>query len=136
MNLFSLEEFSSRRRKAQERIEEALRPIVEQALDTQTDTSGWSDLLDEVAAQWRIVYAEESGKAAVGMSATFRAELRDVLQHTKRGEATEVTVDRIATWLATAILSHATMVASDDDPEELFVEWVSMSDTHVRKTHA
>jgi 8-oxo-dGTP pyrophosphatase MutT (NUDIX family) len=134
MILLSLEEFSSRRRKAQSDIEDALRPIVRRALDTQTDTSGWSELLDEVANQWRLTYADESGSTR-GMPSSFRLELRNVLQHTKRGEVSEATEDRIVIWLATAILSHATMAASDDDPEELFVEWVTMNDTHVREAH-
>jgi 8-oxo-dGTP pyrophosphatase MutT (NUDIX family) len=133
--LLALEEFTAKRRTAQERIEEALRPIVERSLDTQTDTSGWTELLNEVADQWRAVYAEESGRSGPGMSAAFRAELRNVLQKTDRTKHEEATVDRITVWLATAILSQATMVASDDDSEELFVEWVTMSDKDVRAAH-
>lgn len=135
MIVLSLAEFSARRRDAQTRVEDALRPLTREALDGTTNTHGWDDLLDEVAHQWRLVYEEESGASGPGMPTALRDEIRDALRHTDRSGASEATVERIAVWLATAVLSHATLTASDDDPEELFVEWVDMGDTKVRPAH-
>lgn len=131
----SLEEFSAKRRDAQGRIEDALRPLVRRALDAGVSTKGWDELLDEVAHQWRLVYQEEHGQPGAGMPRAMRLELLDALKKTDRSKANDTTVDRIAIWLSTAVLAHATMTASDDDAEELFMEWVTMGDSHVRATH-
>lgn len=133
---FSLEEFAARRRGAQARIEEALRPLVRRALDGAENTRGWNELLDEVSAQWRTIYAEERGRGGAGMPRAMRQELGEALKKTNRAESTDATVDRIAVWLSTAVLAHATMTASDDDEEELFVEWVTLEDAAVRTAHA
>jgi 8-oxo-dGTP pyrophosphatase MutT (NUDIX family) len=136
MIVLSLEEFSSRRRSAQERVENALRPIIARALDGTVNTDGYSELINEVRAQWRTAYADEAGSIRGHIPGEFIKQVQDTLAKTDRTKATEATVDRIGAWLATAILSHATITASQDDPEELFLEWVDMHDSHVRETHA
>ena len=135
MIVLGLEEFASKRRSAQARIEDALRAGVERAIDGKVNTGGYNDLLSAVSDQWKIVYADESGSRAPAIPATFRDQLHQALRKTDRGQVTEATVDRITVWLATAILSNATLTASGDDPEELFMEWVDMNDNAVRETH-
>jgi 8-oxo-dGTP pyrophosphatase MutT (NUDIX family) len=90
--------------------------------------------MSEVADQWAITYADEAGSSGK-MPVKFRDDLHQALRRTDRGKVTEATVDRIVVWLATAILSHATMTAAKDDPEDVFTEWVSMDDSHVRESH-
>lgn len=132
--MLGLEEFAARRRGEQQRIEEALHPVVVRALDGTTNTGGYSELLNEVAAQWRIVYHDESGGDS-RLPASLRDAFSRQLRKTDRTKADAHTADRIAIWLATAILSHATMTAAENDPEELFVEWVDMGDNKVRHSH-
>jgi hypothetical protein len=116
MNLFSLEEFSAKRRKAQADIEARLRPVVEKAVDLSTDTSGWDDLLSVVQDVYFDAYQDEAGDVPKrGLDSKFREALRQTLRKTK--DRNEATVDRVTVWLATAILSEATEQAAVDDPE-------------------
>lgn len=135
MIVLALEEFAARRRGEQARIEEALRPIVERAVDGTVNTGGYNELLNEVAEQWRIVYSDESGGGTSRLPASLRDAFSRQLRKTDRATADEATVDRITVWLSTAILSHATMSAAEADPEELFMEWVDMGDSKVRHAH-
>lgn len=131
----SITEFTARRRSAAERIEQALRPLVERALDGTVNTDGYAELMAAIAAQWRIAYAEESGTEAPRIPPQFRNDILRTLRITDRTRSDQHTVDRISMWLATAILSHSTVTAADDDDEELFLEWVDMNDNKVRHTH-
>lgn len=125
----SLEEFAARRKPAQQRVEEALRPVVEEAVRTRT----WAPLVREVIDQWAIAYAEESGTQPIAAPGGFRRDVRRTLAATKGDD--EATVDRLCMWLSTAILSHATLIAAQNDEDEVFVEWVDMHDSHVREAH-
>ena len=135
MIVLALEQFAARRRSAQERIEEALRAIVDRAIDGTVNTDGYAELLNEVRAQWRIAYADEAGSTRGHIPGEFIEQVRETLSRTDRTKADANTVERITVWLATAILSHATITASDDDEAELFLEWVDMGDSKVRHTH-
>jgi hypothetical protein len=135
MRLFSTEEFASRRRSAQTRIEEALHPIVEEAVDTQTDTSGWDELLDEVEAQYQIAYREDGEGEAPPLPSGWKTELLESLRQTT-APRDDRTVNNIAIWLATWVLSQATIAATNEDPEDLLLEWVDMGDGNVRAAHA
>lgn len=135
MIALSLVEFASRRRTAQARIEEALRLEVERALDGSINTDGYADLMTEIREQWSLAYGEEMGQSKP-LPERLRAMFIKALRKTDQANSTEATVDRITTWLATAILSSSTVEAAQDDPEEILLEWVDMGDNRVRETHA
>jgi hypothetical protein len=134
VNVLGLEEFSAKRRARQSAIEEDLRPVVKEALSVEQDTSGWNELLALVSALYQEVYSEESGETGRRPDTRWINRLRETLRKTKPPRDT-ATVDRISIFLATAILSEATAQAALDDPEELFLEWVSMEDEAVRPSH-
>lgn len=132
--VLALDEFTAKRRPAQTAIEERLRPVVEKAVDLSTDTSGWDDLLSKVSDIYFDVYQDEAGDVPRrGPSVRWREDLRETLRKTKKRD--EHSVEAITIWLATAILTRATLDASADDPEDLFVEWVDMGDAQVRHAH-
>lgn len=135
MIVLALEEFAPRRRSAQERIETSLRPIVARALDGGVNTDGYGELIQEVRDQWRVAYADEAGSTRGHIPGDFIEDVRTTLAKTDRVKSDSNTVERITVWLATAILSHSTLTAADDDEAELFLEWVDMNDTKVRHTH-
>ena len=135
MRLFSPEEFASRRRGAQTRIEEALHPIVAESVDTSTDTSGWDLLLEAVEEQYEIAYAEDGEGTAPPLPQGWKDELRSTLRETK-APRDERTVVNIAIWLATWVLSQASIAAANADPEDIVLEWVDMGDGNVRPAHA
>ena len=135
MIALSFEEFAGKRRTSQERIEDALRSEVERALDGGINTGGYGDLMAAVRREWSSAYEEESGSRRA-----IPQRLQDIFTRTlrKADKATsdENTVARITTWLATAIISSSTVEAANDDPEEIFLEWVDMNDSRVRTSHA
>lgn len=135
MRLFSPEEFASRRRGAQTRIEEALHPIVEESVDTSTDTSGWDLLLDAVEEQYEIAYAEDGEGTAPPLPQGWKDELRSTLRETT-APRDDRTVNNISIWLATWVLSQASIAAANADPEDIVLEWVDMGDSNVRPAHA
>lgn len=134
MIVLSLEEFTARRKPAFQRIEEVLRPVVEQTFDPLENTGGWDALLQTVTEQFREVYREESGEDRDTLPDGAREDITDTLDKTS-DEPDETTVDRVTVWLATLILSLGTLKAAEDDPEELFMEWVDMGDSDVRTAH-
>lgn len=134
MKQFTFEEFASRRRSAQTRIEEALHPVVEEGVDLGIDTHGWDAVLDEVEDQFVLAFNEEAEGQAPSLPHRWRRELRETLQQTT-APRTEATVDRITVWLATWILSQATIAVAIVDEEGLLLEWVDMGDQNVRPAH-
>jgi hypothetical protein len=135
MNLFSIEEFASRRRSAQSRIEEALRPVVEEGVDLGVDTHGWNEVLDAVEEQYEIAYREDADGDPPTLFNGWKAELRETLRKTT-SPRDETTVNNISIWLATWVLSQASIAAANEDTEELLLEWVDMNDGNVRAAHA
>lgn len=131
MKVFSAEEFAARRRKAQTDLENELRPHVEEAL-SDTDTHGWAELLGAVEHVYSVAYRDEGGDHSDTPPREFINDLEEALGETSGDEHT---ADRITVWLATAVLSQATIRAAADDPEELFLEWVDMDDESVRAEH-
>jgi hypothetical protein len=130
-----MEEFAAKRRGAQTRIEDHLRPLVRRALDGGVNTDGYRELMQAIRDEWETAYTEESGAKGASMPSKFRIDVYRTLLKTDRAASDKNTVERISVWLATAILSNSTLTAAKDDPEDLFVEWVSMDDTHVREAH-
>lgn len=133
MIVLSLEEFASKRRKAQTDLEEILLPIVRQGLDRKKDTHGWAEVLDKVRDLYQITYADEGGEGTAPRLDVKTVNL--ILTTLRRSVRDAHSADLISTWLATLILSKATIAAAIDDPEELFLEWVTMEDNKVRLTH-
>lgn len=134
MILLALDQFTSKRRGSQAAIEEKLRPVVKHAVDLTEDTHGWDELLAEVVDLYTSQVYEESGLRHVPFPSGMRTELLTTLRKTT-APRDEATVERITAWLATTILSLATIEATNRDPEELYLEWVDMHDTTVRPTH-
>lgn len=133
MIVLSLEEFASRRRGAQERVEDALRSVVRDAVES----GDFGPVLEEVNSQWAIAYAEESGSGdRTTAPSGFVEQIVETLRKTDKAATSERTVENITVWLATAVLSNSTLEAAGDDPEGLLLEWVDMNDSKVREAHA
>lgn len=128
----SLEEFVGKKRTAQQDLEKALLPLIIDVLAH--EPYDWDKVIEEAAHQWGIYYADEAGEAGQAPQA-FLDDLRKALAKTSPDKVDKHSPERIGTFLSTAILSHSAMAAAQADEEDLFVEWVSMEDTHVRKAH-
>lgn len=135
MIVLGLEEFASRRRTAQEKLENRLAPYVRDALDGTVNTDGYRELVDYVKAQWLKAYAAEYGGTKGTVPDEFIDAVVDTLAKTDKARSDQTTINTVSTWLATAILSHSTTQATADDEEFLLLEWVDMNDTKVRHTH-
>lgn len=131
----SLEEFSSRRTAAQAEIEAALAPIVERALDGKVNTGGWGEVVRALRAQYRTAYESEGGVGTPRLSARWIEQVVSTLRKTDKKNADATTVATVSTWLATSLLSQATMAAGDAEPGEVLLEWVTMRDSNVRDSH-
>ena len=129
MILMSLEEFTAKRRGAQDSLEHRLHDVVAEAVRTHN----WVPLLVEVERIFEDVYFEESGDRGGIPSDGWLERIEKTLELTKGHDS--ATIDRIAVWLATAMLTEATVEASKADPEELLMEWVTMHDSDVREAH-
>jgi hypothetical protein len=132
--VLALEEFAAKRRTAQEDLEKALRPRVQEAVDLGQNTRGWDELLTLVRTLYMETYAEESGDKPRRPDSRWTGKVLTTLRRTKNRDKNSV--ERITVWLATAILARATAAAAQDDPEDLFLEWVDMGDKKVRQAHA
>lgn len=135
MIVLALEEFAAKRRTKQADVEKMLHPYVARALDGKVNTDGYREVIEAVRAAWNQTYGEESGREKAQVPAEFVDVVRDTLAKTDRPRSDETTVTTIATWLATAIVNHATLAAAADDEETLVLEWVDMNDTKVRHSH-
>lgn len=132
MIVASITEFTTRRRADQEKLEARLLPFVKRALK-RFPAGGWSNaLLREVARQYATIYTAEGGVGRVS-SAAFRAQVKATLDKTDK--PVDATAERLALWLATAILNSSTQAAAKSDPEPIVLEWVTMHDNHVRTAH-
>ena len=134
MILFAIEEFTARRRTTQRDIEDRLRPVVAHGVDLNEDTHGWNELLLEVDDIYSSQVFEESGRRGYRLPGNWRQDMLRTLRKTT-APRTEATVDRITAWLATSIISLATVTAAQVDEAELFLEWVDMHDSDVRPAH-
>ncbi len=134
MILFGLEEFAARRRRAQTDIIEALRAVVSRALDGRENTDGYREVMEVVRRLWATAYAQDAGVARA-MPSTLADQIIRTLRQTDKTSTDESQPTTVSTWLATVILSTATEEAAKDDPEELFLEWVSLEDDAVRPSH-
>jgi hypothetical protein len=132
--VLSIEAFAAKRRTDQDSLEKELFPYVSQAVEAYPVDGWYNDLLAEVARQYLSTFHNEGGTGQPKPTAAdFTAEVRTALDKTK--DPTSATVDRVSTWLATAILNAGTQAAADTDPEFLLMEWVTMHDSDVRPAH-
>ena len=129
--------FAARRRKAQDDIIATLEPVVGRALDTKQSGSEtwWRAIVDAAHPLFDKIVRDDGGHPdrALGDWARLSLDLTHTLTKTRRID--EYTHTLIATWLATDILSAATIAAAKQDSEEFELEWVSMHDGKVRHTH-
>lgn len=130
----SREEFAAKRRELQVELEEALRPHVVRALDRRQATDGWREVLNVAETLYREVYRSEAGDTPTRYPRQWRNQLLETLRKTT-DPRTEATVERISIWLATNIMSAATVQAASDDPDDVALEWVTMHDNDVRAAH-
>lgn len=126
------EEFAAQRRRAQDELIEALLPVVQAALVPLADgDEQWADaLMDAVTTAYEEAYRAEGGEASP-QPAAFRESLQKMLDATTPQSRAE----NIAVALAIAVINAASIQAAQDDPEELFLEWVTMHDDAVRTAH-
>lgn len=136
MITLSREEFAPRRRSEQDEIEGFLRPYVQRALDGTINTRGYGELINAIRAAWNQFYALQTDTEKHQVPHDFIQAVNDTLKKTDRPGATNTTVNTIASWLATAITSHASVKAAEDAEDDLLLEWVDMNDDRVRHAHA
>lgn len=123
-----LEQFTSRRREAQTRLEALLVPSVRDAIKE----GDWSATVRYVLSLFAGEYKDETGDYYTG-KATWSKDLARTLD--KGGYDRLHSVNETALWLATLILTRASIEAAVADPEEVFLEWVNMHDSAVRESH-
>ncbi|HZX42847.1 MAG TPA: hypothetical protein VFE93_13485, partial [Myxococcaceae bacterium] len=114
-------------------MEKTLYPIVSEAMQTYPATNWYADLLAEVTKLYVDTYHREGGSGRPKNVEKFVKDVRDTLEKTEN--PTDATVDRVSTWLSTAILNAATQEAVGNDEEFLVMEWVTMHDEDVRPAH-
>ena len=127
--------FAAERRGVLERGDELLGPQVLDAL-TLWPLDGWyDDLLDAVEDYARRVAADE-GAPDVTLPG-LRSSLSGALEQTSEPSDPPhpAQVDRITRWLSTVAVNAGTLAAAQADPEDLFVQWVTMRDEDVRGAH-
>jgi len=134
VRLVAIAEFAAQRRGDQDDMEKSLFPIVREAVDAFPVQGWYDDLIREATRQYLSVFHTEGGTGDPHPTgAEFAAEIRGALDKTKDPDANSV--DRISTWLATAILNAGTSAAAQTDEEFVVMEWVTMHDKDVRVAH-
>src|SRR5262245_15542791 len=131
--MLSVAEFAAKRRTDQADMEQDLFAHVADAMQHYPAQGWYNDLLKEVARLYVDTYHREGGTGVPTGTARFVESVRATLDKTKNPNDT--TVDRVSTWLSTAILNAATLEASDSTGEFVVMEWVTMHDTDVRPAH-
>jgi 2'-5' RNA ligase len=124
---FDLDTFATRRRKVQDDALTVIQPLV-----AASPPPDWSEELEEaVTALYAAIYEDETGEEWTRVS---HPGVGPLIRHYQAGD--EDSDERAtALMIVTATINAATMQAALDDEEDLFVEWVSMSDGAVRETH-
>lgn len=143
----SVDEFATRRRGIVEDAVERLRPVVRANLALWADgEEDWWDspvggrptIRTVCAAIWDEIVADEGGQDV--SFAPFRRLLEDAMPRTSQPDSpstvSEGQVERIALWLASAVVNAATFAAADAERGEfVLLEWVTMGDEDVRDIH-
>lgn len=125
-------EFAAKRRTSQDELIDLLMPVIEKALAHLGEKDWTDDLIDVV----RDAYARQFRKEGGGHITLRRHFISDVLATlAKIKEVGPATAKSTATWLSTALINVATQDATDDDPQPLVLEWVTMHDDAVRTPH-
>jgi hypothetical protein len=131
--MLSIEAFAAARRTDQTDMEKTLFPAVADAMAHYPAQGWYNDLLKEVTRLYVDIYHREGGDGVPSGTEAFVKNVRTTLDKTT--DPDDTTVDRVSTWLATAILNAATMEAADSSGEFVVMEWVTMHDEDVRHTH-
>ncbi len=121
MNLFSIEEFAAKRRGDADEMEALLFPYVAKAMEAHPVEGWYNDLLAQVGLLYVDVFHDQGGTGQPDPpAAEFVADVRTTLDKTESPD--DNTVDRVSTWLATAILNAGTQAAAAKDEEFLVLE--------------
>lgn len=134
MKIFSIAEFTAKRRTEQEALADRLLPATEASLAALRDgLELWATtLLEEVAQAYSDEYRSQGGEGSpLGGRSVFLSTIEQALEKTTEDSS----ASRIASWLANALLNAATSAAAASDEEFLVMEWVTMHDSEVRSTH-
>ena len=125
MDGFSIEAFAAQRDRQLLDLADRLRPLLAAALDDDNLTAA---VLDVLADPFRSIYEDEGGRDWQDAFALLRGDLEGAMQRT----TPDSSPDRMATWLATALVNRATIEAS---PLLTVKRWVTMRDDDVRDIH-
>lgn len=136
----SVEEFAAKRRGMMEEFDAGLEPHVADALK-RVGLKSWEYHLVEYAGRlFRDLVESESeewGQVQEDLQAEFKRELSETLQKT-----TPVPADRFATqvqtvtrWVSAMTINAATEAAVAADSDDVGLEWVTMEDDKVRRSH-
>lgn len=136
MKVFSIEEFTARRRKRQDDDISTMLPLATRwinALDSDPDTEADASdaLLASVIRVYRDTYRDEGGAGEpTGLTAFLDGIAATIDRTTNESDPTLV-----ATLLVVAAQNAATVAAAGNDEEAILLEWVTMGDNDVRHTH-
>jgi len=122
------EEFAARRRKAQD---EAVAVMIHDVPEAMTAQEVTDDLLNSMELVYSAAYHDENSGGTPRMPASVVPKVNEMLSHAVEGSDVHATALAISNML----INEATMQATRDDEDELFVEWVTMHDNVVRPEH-
>lgn len=120
-----IEAFAAQRDRELLDLADRLRPLLADAL-REPDLQG--AVLDALSDPFRSIYEDEGGEDWQDAFALLRGDLEGAMQRT----GADSSADRMATWLATALVNRATIEAS---PLLTVKRWVTMRDEDVRDIH-
>lgn len=134
------DEFVAQRREVFLRVDEELRPFVEDALARYVagEADWYSELVDGASVIWTEVYQSEAPNADASGERyeKFRDDLSDALERTSDpGDSVDpAQVERVTLWLGTYVVNNATFNAVGARGGR-YMRWTSMRDVDVRETH-
>ena len=127
---FTLEEFASQRRGAQDRLVQRLAGVIGAGINTRR----WTDTMKAIERIYREEWAAETD--APLNERALKKFLKNLRKTLEKNTTTKSEAHPTALAVALSILNAVTIAASDADPEVLVLEWITMHDLKVRVTHA
>lgn len=129
------EEFAARRTESLLTLAEVITPLVADAL-AGPRRSFAKAILTELRPYFAEVYDDADGPSRDWAYQRWSAQLRPTLRRTQ-ADGSAAQVERIATWLATALLNGATWWAARPTAtrQKRVKQWLTMRDDAVRDTH-
>lgn len=133
--------FAAQRKAVLDRAEQALEPVVREALSRYGQEQWFVTVRDAALEVWdQTLMAEypEPSEVVDDLREAFAANLDDALARTSQPSdpPSDREVALLVRWLATLSVNDATATAASADIEvDLRLEWVSMKDSKVRETH-